>query len=204
MRHSGRITTWKDEQGFGFITSDSGGEQVFVHVKSFSNRQRRPVGSEVVTYQLTKDAKGRARAENVARAGDRSPVAISSAIGPALLTLAALVLMFVAASVFAGKLPLAILGLYLGASAVAFLAYALDKSAARSDRWRTQERTLHLFALVGGWPGALAAQRLLRHKSRKLSFQVLFWATVLLDCGALGWLFSPAGSAALRHILGAA
>jgi uncharacterized membrane protein YsdA (DUF1294 family) len=63
---------------------------------------------------------------------------------------------------------------------------------------------LHLFALVGGWPGALAAQRLLRHKARKLSFQVLFWATVLLDCGALGWLFSPAGSAALRHILGAA
>lgn len=204
MRHSGRITTWKDEQGFGFITSDSGGEQVFVHVKSFLNRQRRPVGSEVVTYQLNKDAKGRARAENVTLAGDRSPIAISSAIGPALLTLAALFLMFVAASVFAGKLPLAILGLYLGASAVAFLAYALDKSAARSDRWRTKESTLHLFALVGGWPGALAAQRLLRHKSRKLSFQVLFWATVLLNCGALGWLFSPAGSAALRHILGAA
>lgn len=204
MRHSGRITTWKDEQGFGFITSDSGGEQVFVHVKSFLNRQLRPVGSEVVTYQLTKDAKGRARAENVTLAGDRSPIAISSAIGPALLTLATLFLMFVAASVFAGKLPLAILGLYLGASAVAFLAYALDKSAARSDRWRTKESTLHLFALVGGWPGALAAQRLLRHKSRKLSFQVLFWATVLLNCGALGWLFSPAGSAALRHILGAA
>jgi uncharacterized membrane protein YsdA (DUF1294 family) len=93
---------------------------------------------------------------------------------------------------------------YLGASAVAFLAYALDKSAARHDRWRTQETTLHIFGLIGGWPGALAAQELLRHKSKKQSFQVVFWATVVANCSALGWLFSPSGSITLRSILGAA
>jgi uncharacterized membrane protein YsdA (DUF1294 family) len=91
----------------------------------------------------------------------------------------------------------------LGASAAAFLVYALDKSAARNDRWRTQESTLHMFGLIGGWPGALAAQGLLRHKSKKQSFQVVFWATVVANCGALGWLFSPSGSSALRSILGA-
>jgi uncharacterized membrane protein YsdA (DUF1294 family)/cold shock CspA family protein len=203
MRYQGRITTWKDDQGFGFITSNSGGEQVFVHIKSFSNRQRRPVGGEIVTYRLTTDAKGRARAENVALVGVRSAVAVSSALATVSLTLAALFLIFVAASVFAGKLPRAILGLYLGASAVAFLAYALDKSAARNDQWRTRESTLHLFGLIGGWPGALVAQRLLRHKSKKWSFQVLFWVTVVLNCAVLGWLFSPLGSAALRSILGA-
>jgi uncharacterized membrane protein YsdA (DUF1294 family)/cold shock CspA family protein len=203
MRYQGRITTWKDDQGFGFITTNSDGEQVFVHIKSFSNRQRRPVGGEIVTYQLTTDAKGRARAENVALVGGRSPVAVSSALGTVSLTLATLFLIFVAASVFAGKLPLAILGLYLGASAVAFLAYAFDKSAARRHQWRTRESTLHIFGLIGGWPGALVAQRLLRHKSKKWSFQVLFWVTVVLNCGVLGWLFSPPGSAALRSILGA-
>ncbi|MGD9578618.1 MAG: DUF1294 domain-containing protein, partial [Syntrophorhabdus sp.] len=36
----------------------------------------------------------------------------------------------------------------------------MDKSAARNERWRTQESRLHLFALIGGWPGALVAQKL--------------------------------------------
>lgn len=104
--------------------------------------------------------------------------------------------------VFAGKLPFAVLGLYLAASSIAFGAYAFDKSAARNDQWRIQESTLHLFALIGGWPGALAAQRLLRHKSKKQSFQLVFWATVVLNCGALGWLFTPSGTEALHAILG--
>jgi len=87
---------------------------------------------------------------------------------------------------------------------VAFFAYAFDKSAALRNQWRTQESTLHLFALVGGWPGALAAQRLLRHKSAKASFQATFWVTVVLNCGALGWLFSPSGARTLQSVLGAA
>jgi uncharacterized membrane protein YsdA (DUF1294 family) len=99
-----------------------------------------------------------------------------------------------------GRLPPVVLGLYLGASSVAFLAYALDKSAAVNDRWRTRERTLHLLALVGGWPGALAAQGLLRHKTRKVSFQGLFWATVVLNCCALAWLFSASGARMLRSL----
>jgi hypothetical protein len=67
--------------------------------------------------------------------------------------LTATFLVFVAGSVFAGKLPIAVVWVYLAASLVAFIAYALDKSAARNDQWRTKESTLHLFALAGGWPG---------------------------------------------------
>lgn len=106
----------------------------------------------------------------------------------------------IAAAVVIGKLPVAVLAVYLGASFVAFCAYAFDKSAAQNGQWRTQESTLHLFALLGGWPGALAAQRLLRHKSAKTSFQVVFWITVGLNCGALGWLFSAAGSRVLHSV----
>ena len=50
------------------------------------------------------------------------------------------------------------------------------------------ERMLHFIAVIGGWPGALVAQRVFRHKSRKLSFRLVFWATVALNCGALTWL----------------
>lgn len=113
------------------------------------------------------------------------------------LTIAALFLVFITILTLTAKLPLAGFGLYIGASLIAFVAYALDKAAARSGKWRTQESTLHILALVGGWPGALVAQNRLRHKSRKISFQVVFWATVLLNCGALGWLLT-AGSRAWR------
>ena len=109
-------------------------------------------------------------------------------------------LVFVAAAVFIRKLPFAILALYVISSTVAFIAYARDKSAARNDEWRTPESTLLLFGIIGGWPGALAAQTLLRHKSKKLSFLVSFWATVAANCIALGWLLS---SSSLRSIIGA-
>jgi len=200
MRHQGKITNWKDDRGFGFISPNGGGEQVFVHVKSFSNRQRRPVGDEFVTYELTSDEQGQNRAENVAFVGD-SP-AIPTRRRTTVRALPALFLIFVAVSVFVGKLPFAVLGLYLIASLVTFLVYAGDKSAAELDQWRSKESTLHVLALIGGWPGAFVAQELLRHKSKKLSFRIVFWAIVVLNCTRLLWLFSPGGSDALRSVLG--
>jgi uncharacterized membrane protein YsdA (DUF1294 family) len=155
-----------------------------------------------VTYELHTDAKGRAQARNVAYVDEGRPPSVSSGRGNISLILSAAFIIFVVTAAFAGKLPFAILGLYLVTSAVAFVVYALDKSAARNERWRTQESRLHLFALIGGWPGALVAQKLLRHKCKKQSFQIVFWATVVLNCGALGWLFSSSGAKALHSILG--
>lgn len=100
-------------------------------------------------------------------------------------------------------MPFAILWLYLIASIVAFGAYAFDKSAAKRNRWRIRESSLHLLALIGGWPGALAAQYLLRHKTAKPSFLIGFWITVVLNCGALGWLLSASGAETLRPLLAA-
>ena len=65
-----------------------------------------------------------------------------------------------------------------------FVAYAIDKSAAREGRWRTSERTLLLLGLLCGWPGAVLAQQWLRHKSSKRSFQVLFWISVAVNIAA--------------------
>jgi uncharacterized membrane protein YsdA (DUF1294 family) len=71
------------------------------------------------------------------------------------------------------------------ASLATFCVYAFDKVAARQGRRRIRERTLHGLALLGGWPGALLAQRLLHHKSSKRRFQVRFWLTVLVHCSVL-------------------
>ena len=203
MRYQGRITTWKDDQGFGFITPNGGGPEIFLHVKALANRIRRPVEQEIVTYEISVNKKGQPRAENVAFVGDRTPIRNSPQKNTFPQIFAVFFLAFIAVAVFTGNLPGFILGLYFGASAIAFLAYAIDKSAAKNDRRRTQESTLHLFALIGGWPGALFAQRMLRHKSKKQSFQVTFWFTVAINCSALGWLFSPSGMKALQTFMGA-
>ncbi len=62
-----------------------------------------------------------------------------------------------------------------------------DKTAAKQGRWRTSESTLHTIALVGGWPGALVARPVFRHKTTKQPFSTIFWVTVIANCAALGW-----------------
>lgn len=203
MRYQGKITDWKDEKGFGFVTPNGGGPRVFIHIKSFSNRQHRPAGNELVTYELTSDARGRPQGANIVFVGDRPPV-VAPGPGVGALLFAAVFLAFVVGAVATGKLPLVVLIAYLVASCVAYLAYVFDKGASLKGQWRTPESTLHLFSLVGGWPGAMLAQRTLRHKTQKQPFQVTYWATVVLNCAALGWLLSPSGMRTVKSFVGVA
>ncbi|WP_342000069.1 DUF1294 domain-containing protein [Microbacterium sp. LWH7-1.2] len=85
--------------------------------------------------------------------------------------------------------------LYVAASIVAFAAYGIDKSAAQRQANRISEQTLLILGLVGGWPGALVAQQVFRHKTRKRSFRRAFWGTVgvnILALAAYVYLTAPA------------
>jgi uncharacterized membrane protein YsdA (DUF1294 family) len=81
----------------------------------------------------------------------------------------------------------------VGVSGVVFLLYAIDKRRAQTQGVaRVPEAGLHALEFLGGWPGAFAAQRLLRHKSAKVAYQVRFWIIVAVWQGAaldylLGW-----------------
>lgn len=123
-----------------------------------------------------------------ARRGHRSPL-LALAFLLALAGLAAL-----------GRLPFYILWIYAGMSTLTLAVYALDKRAARQRQWRTPEKTLHLLALAGGWPGALCAQEWLRHKSAKAAFRGIFWLTVVLNVAALAFLLLPRGQAGLAQL----
>jgi len=197
-RYQGKITSWKDEQGFGFITPNGDGPAVFVHIKSFSDRSSRPLVGNVVTYDLTTNEKGQPRAANVAfvRAG-RSRQATAQPRSKSVMTAAGFLLLM-GIAVLAGKVPALVFGAYICLSVMTYIAYAVDKSAAQDGERRTPENTLHMLSLAGGWPGALVAQQVHRHKTKKASFRQVFWLTVLVNCGALGWLFSHWGVDALR------
>ncbi|WP_437675835.1 DUF1294 domain-containing protein [Sorangium sp. So ce131] len=116
-----------------------------------------------------------------------------------MLALPAFFLVYLAVA-FLWKPPPWIAGAYAGASLVAFIVYAVDKSAAERGERRTPERTLHLLALAGGWPGALIAQQLFRHKSKKAAFRLVFWCTVLLNVGGFVALCSPYGRRLLAAV----
>src|SRR5438552_13432079 len=71
-------------------------------------------------------------------------------------------------------------------SFVCFIAYGLDKRQAANGGRRVSERTLHLLAFLGGWPGALVAQRRFRHKTQNVPFRIVFWIVVVFHVGIVG------------------
>ena len=77
--------------------------------------------------------------------------------------------------------------LYVGASVLCFVLYGVDKAAARAGRDRISESTLLSLGFVGGWPGALVAQQVFRHKTSKRSFQVRFWLSVVSNVALFIW-----------------
>jgi uncharacterized membrane protein YsdA (DUF1294 family)/cold shock CspA family protein len=201
-RYQGRIATWKDDAGFGFIAPNGGGPTVFVHVKSFTSRHVRPAVDDIVTYRLGANEAGKPRAEDVAMAGETAAPPAMRSTGRHALPVALGFLGLMGLSVVSGLAPGRVFGAYIVLSVVAFVIYYFDKEAAQTSRQRTPESTLHMLALAGGWPGALVAQRLLRHKSSKQSFQEVFRATVVINCIALGALLSPPGLRTFGALLG--
>lgn len=202
MRTKGKIASWNDGKGYGFIVPFEGGDQVFAHIKAFGNRGRRPVVGDVVTFSMSTDARGRPCAKGATIAGVPRTVKPKRS-GVLSSVIAAGFLLIVVGAVLVSAIPVPILLLYLIVSAATFGAYAVDKSAAKKGAWRTSESTLHLLALVGGWPGALIAQSHLRHKSRKQPFRAVFWATVVMNCAAFIWLFTPGGAKAWQLVAAA-
>ncbi len=206
-RLTGTLVEWNDERGFGFVESGDG-TRAFCHLKAFAIRVRRPMPGDRLTYSIVRDAQGRSRATSVrpvgledarynanvgrkaqrsSRAGSPSRRAEKSRAFPlALVGVASFAVLLAYLSVTGRIPPVVPLG-YLLISAVTIAAYAFDKSAAMNGRWRTQEQTLHLLELAGGWPGAWLAQTLFRHKSRKTSFRIEFWFCVVLNVAALLW-----------------
>jgi uncharacterized membrane protein YsdA (DUF1294 family) len=71
-------------------------------------------------------------------------------------------------------------------SLLSFIANGLDRRQATKGGRRVPERTLHLMAFLGGWPGALIAQRQFRHKTQKAPFRIVSWMLVVLHIGIAG------------------
>lgn len=228
----GRLKSWDDAKGFGFIKPLNDGADVFAHI-SVMRGDRRPQPGDEVLFIEGRDERGRPRAEHLRLAGELSldiqdsrrkpkaaannaPVRQKSVLKPvnrpakqgtiqnfsskaAVFSLIC-TLPVLGAMQQLGKGVWWLLPLYLLASLLSFMQYWLDKRSAQSGGQRTPENTLHLVELAGGWPGALVAQQTFRHKTRKGSYQAVFW--LIVAAHQLLWidLVLLDGAYTVRHI----
>ncbi|ELE2040528.1 cold shock and DUF1294 domain-containing protein [Vibrio vulnificus] len=195
MAIKGQIIEWNDEKGYGFISAIGGELKVFFHISSVTNRGYRPKIKDNVTFNVAEDKKGRFNAENVVVLGVHGfPFTILFGFSFFVAATASVIL-------FDG--PKILIPLYVVLSMFTYLMFAKDKQAAQDGRWRTPESTLHLLSLLGGWPGALLAQFLLRHKSKKQPFKFILWLTITLNIAGFLWLLTESGRHLVQVVLGA-
>ena len=216
LKKKGKIIKWDDAKGFGFILPQDSKKHIFVHIKSFANKSIRPSVNQDVIYTILKDKDGKNSAINVTRATDNvlnnkqnntnkknfSLRSVSSQnsnfkidyksthnIGIFSMMFILSFLVFLLYSFINDKLPLSIIIFYSIIGAITYFAYSSDKSKAIDKEYRTSEKSLLILSLIGGWIGAIIAQQRFRHKTKKSSFQIPFWITVLLNISILIYEF---------------
>ncbi|MDM0042926.1 cold shock domain-containing protein [Variovorax dokdonensis] len=82
MAHSGKLRTWHDDRGFGFIAPRDGGRELFVHISAFPRDGSRPTEGETLIYELGVGRDGKPQAVRVYRQAIGAPASRSSAGRP--------------------------------------------------------------------------------------------------------------------------
>lgn len=170
---SGHITDWNPDRGFGFIECD--GTRIFLHQRDFAKRHKTPDVGDRLQFELGQDKQDRPCAKKAVHVNDGGRFTSEAILFLAFLV-GAPICALVKLSAVISPAYLAVYGLTI--STITYFTYAWDKNRARKKGQREPEYVLHLLEFLGGWPGAFAAQRHLRHKCSKLSYQFVFWLIV--------------------------
>ena len=78
-----------------------------------------------------------------------------------------------------------LLFLLVTVNVIAFSLFGIDKLKAKHDLWRISEKTLFLFALLGGSVGAFLGMKFFHHKTKHKRFSIglpLIFVLQLLLC----------------------
>ncbi|KAJ6409902.1 hypothetical protein OIU84_009400 [Salix udensis] len=82
QRQTGKVKWFSDQKGFGFITPDDGGDDLFVHQSSIKSEGYRSLGDgEEVEFEIENSDDGRTKAANVTAPGGNPVQGIRSSGG---------------------------------------------------------------------------------------------------------------------------
>ena len=190
MKYQGRIQQWDDAKGYGFVEPNGGGTRAFTHIKAFKQRSRRPVNGDIIVYEVEQDRNGNHRACNISLLKDHKAKRLRANKPTSQRKRNVIVLSIFSGALalftLSGRLPFIVPIVYGAVSLLIMLLYGIDKSAAKKEKRRVSEAKLHILSLLGGWPGALLAQQIFKHKRSKSSFMRVYWVTVLVNLILLG------------------
>lgn len=186
-RQEGRLSGWNGARGFGFLRPAEGGPDAFAHISAFAADDRHIEEGHLYTYETVADKAGRLRAVDIRPV--RPPVITQPVWQKVLLRAPRLLVIpafaFIALAVASNLRVSPNWWIVYGVASLAcFIGYGLDKRAAENKGWRISETILLLVGLVGGWPGAIVAQEVFRHKTKKVAFRTLFWMSVAINMAA--------------------
>lgn len=208
-RCSGTVSYWRDDKGFGFVTTDKA-ERLFFHIRDFAScPARRPQQGDKLSFQPGLDKQQRPYAIAL-KLEEAAPISIklTKTSGPDFSHIQqqawcfryvffALLFLSLLAGSFVFTVPL----FYLEASLFTYWLYQIDKKLAASGQSsRLPEESLQMFSLIGGWPGALVAQKRLHHKVHKTPFQREFRFVIYGNSCFLLWLLSEPGAVFLQKM----
>jgi uncharacterized membrane protein YsdA (DUF1294 family)/cold shock CspA family protein len=195
--YEGIIKSWKTDKGFGFIQPNDKGKDIFIHIRDLKHSNYQPQLGDDICYKVVAEKNGKIRAYDACIKGQeisqlyrkkrfrknqpqKQKTIWQFRLGMLLVSVIASIPFIFSAFLIKVEHNLIPFFTYLLMSLSAFIVYAIDKTKAHKNEWRISESTLHLFELFGGWPGALITQQAIRHKNKKISFQITIWIIVII------------------------
>ena len=176
----GIVVKFDKKRGFGFIRSEQFSEDVFVHLQNIREQQPLSQGQQV-EFDTEQTDKGLSAINVIPGKKQTSPYWLYGMIAIIMTVGLMMFLLF--------YLNWHLIVAYLASINLStLLFYGYDKMIAGSSLLRVPEWILHILSICGGSPAGLIAQKMFRHKSIKKSFQLIYWAIVIIQVGILTWL----------------
>lgn len=195
--YEGIIKSWKTDKGFGFIQPNDKGKDIFIHIRDLKHSNYQPQPGDDICYKVVAEKYGKIRAYDAFIKGQeisqlyreksfrknqpqKQKTIWQYRLGMLVVLVIATIPFIFSAFLIKVEHNFIPFFTYLLMSLSTFIIYAIDKTKAHKNEWRIPESTLHLCELLGGWPGALITQQVIRHKNKKLSFQITIWIIVMI------------------------
>jgi uncharacterized membrane protein YsdA (DUF1294 family)/cold shock CspA family protein len=195
--YEGIIKSWEVDEGVGLIQPSGGGKDIVIQFSDLKNSHYQPKQGDTICFKVIAEEDGKIKAYDAfiyapekSQLQPRNKPVIKKKLHkskPKGNQFWAFCKYFIASLPFIFSVDLIIQKMiilpffvYAIMSLLTFFVYAIDETKAHKRKWRTPDNIFHWLAFLGGWPGALITQHVIRHKNRERSFQLILWLIVIV------------------------
>jgi len=214
--YEGIIKSWEVDEGVGLIQPYGGGNDITIHISDLKNSQYKPKRGDTICFKVIADKDGTLKAydafiyvpEKKQQQPQNKPVikkttkkskSKENQFGLFCKYVIASLPFIFSVDLIIQKMIILPFFVYAMMSLLTFFVYAIDETKAHKRKWRTPENIFHWLEFLGGWPGALMTQHVIRHKNRERSYQLILWLTVIVHL--LVWMDIVFNSSGILSLL---